>query len=356
MGTSYRAKVTRVEVEGIFVEIPSLNPGFEYGPCEFASPFTNLVAGDRVLVSYVGDIVDDITIIGKMTSVFNGTISGPVVFNSTATFNEGITVPSDAKNVKVGGTASPASFAAQRSLATDNVFSTRVAGDSGFNRMQIQADGKLQWGTAAAATDTNLYRSAADKLKTDDSFEAVGDFEVGGQALGIPRPKNHGAIAWTYDVTAVSTGTPVVNGTLYLVALYVNRSVSITKIFWTVPTIGAGAVAGQNFVGLYDVAGTLLASVDVSASNAFASAGQISSTFSAVALTPGLYWVAFLFNATTPPSIGRAGVISAGTSNFNVTGAAARFATNGALLTSLPASITPGSNVLIATTYWAAIG
>lgn len=38
----------------------------------------------------------------------------------------------------------------------------------------VYADGKMEWGTGASATlDTNLYRSAADTLKTDDTFIAA---------------------------------------------------------------------------------------------------------------------------------------------------------------------------------------
>lgn len=47
----------------------------------------------------------------------------------------------------------------------------QVTGDS-VNRYVLFADGKQEWGSGAATRDTNLYRSAADTLKTDDKFDA----------------------------------------------------------------------------------------------------------------------------------------------------------------------------------------
>ena len=42
----------------------------------------------------------------------------------------------------------------------------------GTERIIITADGKMTWGSGAATGDTTLYRSAANTLKTDDTFEA----------------------------------------------------------------------------------------------------------------------------------------------------------------------------------------
>ena len=40
-------------------------------------------------------------------------------------------------------------------------------------RVKIDAGGKITWGSGSATGDTTLYRSAANTLKTDDSFQAV---------------------------------------------------------------------------------------------------------------------------------------------------------------------------------------
>ncbi len=57
--------------------------------------------------------------------------------------------------------------------STDIAFNTYVSGDA-FNRFEIRADGYTNWGSGAAARDTNLYRSAAGILKTDSSLIVAG--------------------------------------------------------------------------------------------------------------------------------------------------------------------------------------
>lgn len=56
-----------------------------------------------------------------------------------------------------------------RAVATNVLMIASVTGDT-FRRFFIQADGALLWGPGNATRDTNLYRSAADHLKTDDSL------------------------------------------------------------------------------------------------------------------------------------------------------------------------------------------
>jgi hypothetical protein len=58
-------------------------------------------------------------------------------------------------------------------LATDSIVRSRPSGDS-QDRLSVDASGKMQWGSGAAAADTNLYRSNPNVLKTDDAFEVVG--------------------------------------------------------------------------------------------------------------------------------------------------------------------------------------
>lgn len=54
----------------------------------------------------------------------------------------------------------------------DLVFGTTNGGDS-FYSFEVYADGDMYWGDGEGQGDTNLYRSAADTLKTDDAFEAA---------------------------------------------------------------------------------------------------------------------------------------------------------------------------------------
>lgn len=69
----------------------------------------------------------------------------------------------------------PISFDSVRPNSSNNIISGMVTGDSN-DRFSMQADGKMSWGSGSAPQDTNLYRSAADTLKTDDAFIVGGAF------------------------------------------------------------------------------------------------------------------------------------------------------------------------------------
>lgn len=66
--------------------------------------------------------------------------------------------------------------------ATTDMISMGVTADA-TDRFVVNADGKLEWGDGAASTDTNLYRSAANALKSDDDFLLSTD----GSAFATPR-------------------------------------------------------------------------------------------------------------------------------------------------------------------------
>jgi len=57
--------------------------------------------------------------------------------------------------------------------ATAAMIGVLISGDT-FDRLRIRADGLLEWGPGNGARDTNLYRSGANTLKTDDAFVADG--------------------------------------------------------------------------------------------------------------------------------------------------------------------------------------
>jgi hypothetical protein len=82
-------------------------------------------------------------------------------------------------------------------------YKSKVAGDS-VDRFIVQADGAFAWGPGNAARDTNLYRSAANVLKTDDSLDVGGNIAVAGTVDGIDVA-NH-------DHTGGSAGTPIPTG------------------------------------------------------------------------------------------------------------------------------------------------
>lgn len=64
-------------------------------------------------------------------------------------------------------------FRIYRSAASDNAISLRTPSDTGASRWFINADGSMNWGPGGtSATDTNLYRAAADVLKTDSKLRS----------------------------------------------------------------------------------------------------------------------------------------------------------------------------------------
>ncbi|MGW2706969.1 hypothetical protein [Streptomyces sp. NPDC001340] len=72
-------------------------------------------------------------------------------------------------------------FAADMTATTDRAYQARLAGE-GTARLVIFADGKTEWGDGTNARDTNLYRSAANVLKTDDKLVTAIGLGVGNSA------------------------------------------------------------------------------------------------------------------------------------------------------------------------------
>lgn len=177
---------------------------------------------------------------------------------------------------------------------------------------------------------------------------------VTANALGVVLPISHGLTAWTYDPVSVLSGKLGVAGTLYLAAMYVPTATTITKLVWGNNTVGVAPVAAQNFIGLYDSTGNRLASINVDAR--VTTTGTFIETIPSTSLQPGMYWMAYLFNAGTMPAIYRANDLNATLGSINEGAAMLRFATNGTGLTTLPATITPASNSIAQFTYWGAIG
>lgn len=240
-----------------------------------------------------------------------------------------------------------AAFDAQMSAATERVVNAKVTGDSS-TRFVAYADGKHEWGSGSASRDTNLYRGSAGVVTTDNHLDVVG------HAVGVWTPRESGFAAATGDPRTVPSGSTPVGGTIYLSALFVSRAVAVTKIFWCISTVGATPTAGQNWIGLIDPSGSVVASVGVDAR--VATANVFSETISTQNLVPGTYRVAFLFNAGTLPAIARHDGLSGALLNAGIASASNLIhATNGTTQTVLPASFTLSSNVSSALSFWAAL-
>ena len=193
---------------------------------------------------------------------------------------------------------------------------------------------------------------------TSSAPMAVPSLSVGGAQIGSPPialPSDHSLLAWAADPTNASTNSTLTNGTLYLASVYLRSAATVSKVWWVNTTAAASATAGQNLVGLYSSAGTLLASVSID--SIVTGNGVQSATFSTPpAVQAGRYWVGVLVNAGTPPAMARMAGASASANNVNPSAAPYRVAVNGTGLTAMPATITPASNSLTgALALWAAV-
>lgn len=176
------------------------------------------------------DYVDSVASGGGVTLTTNQSISGVKTFTVGQNF-----YPSAAGNQAIG---------------------VSVAGDS-VDRMQITGAGVINLGPGNAARDTNLYRSAADELKTDDSF-VVGSRLTAGiwdpRSLGIHNVKAYGALG--NDTGDDSTGinaalaAATTNGGQVIVPPGIYRIGSVLKIFKnTRLTLLPGAEFRRNYAG-----------------------------------------------------------------------------------------------------------
>lgn len=122
---------------------------------------------------------------GSMAGTFSGTptFSGAVVLSGTPSINNGAALtgtftgsPTFSGSPVFSGTPNfTGVLQSTQSLSTNVAIGAIVSADT-FDRFRIYGSGLHEWGSGALARDTNLYRNAANELKTDDAFTAVGTF------------------------------------------------------------------------------------------------------------------------------------------------------------------------------------
>lgn len=130
-----------------------------------------------------------------------------------------------------------------RSGTASSVVSGQVSGDTN-PRINSDAAGVLTWGPGNAAVDTNLYRSAADTLKTDDKL-VIGS---GTMTLNDYNLVRSGSGTVTANGNFVITGNLSVTGNLTLSGSAFQGTVSMSDILATNINISGNGTIANLFV------------------------------------------------------------------------------------------------------------
>lgn len=171
-----------------------------------------------------------------------------------------------------------------------------------------------------------------------------------GTAVDNPNatPGDQNLITWSIDPGSSLSATAIpAAGVVNLTRVILRQERTVTNLLVYVNARGSGLTAGQNLIGLYTAAGTL---VGVSADQTSRWGGSDGVLWSAAlsggpyTLAAGFYYAAMLFNGSSSPTFARGNALGAALQNAGLAAAAYRSATNGTGLTALPASMTMSSN------------
>jgi hypothetical protein len=158
-------------------------------------------------------------------------------------------------------------------------------------------------------------------------------------------PSDQGFLAWSLEPSQAANASPVVSGTVYMMAVPLRQTATISTITMAVATTaGSGLVSNQNFAGVYNSAGTRLGVTADQSVNWTSVGAKIMPLTAPIASAPaGMYYVAFVSNGTTPPNFTRESSSQNNGLNANLTAATFRSSLGPTSQTSLPASITMAS-------------
>ena len=139
--------------------------------------------------------------------------NGKVQIGGNSGTSNGLTVNSNsgvAVTVNVTNTGGQA-YLAIGADATARSVQGEVSGDATVRHV-VFVDGKNEWGDGTSARDTNLYRSAANLLKTDDSLEVATKLAVGAAPAALSFAVSSAATGQLAQFTrsSASDASPVV--------------------------------------------------------------------------------------------------------------------------------------------------
>lgn len=224
-----------------------------------------------------------------------------------------------------------------------------------FERIRLENN---TGGTVTYSTSSSTVLRDITTFNTGNAMPA-GLLQYPLSTVNDPRatPAKHNLITWTQDPrTLRSTGDTLTGGVVYLAKLDIaNRSTVVSNLLVGVITAGATLTSGQNFVGLYNSSGTLLAT-SADQTTAWGTTGLKAAAITPQTLAVGSYYVAILSNGTTKPVFATgAGHGQDSITNVGLTTATSAFLTSGTGLTALPASITLSAASPNSGSRWAAL-
>ncbi len=149
------------------------------------------------------------------------------------------------------GASAPLRGETTATIAGNRFIDTRKSGEAQSGWI-VDFDGKMQWGPGGATNpDTNLYRSAADTLKTDDSLIVLGNVTISGSLSSASALKYLEARS-SADETVTTSVTDVNGATLTFTTPAANTVVKVTS-YWDVSTTGGT----DTFIGTLYVDGSV---------------------------------------------------------------------------------------------------
>lgn len=151
--------------------------------------------------------------------------------------------------------ATDSTFRVNRPTAADDVFQTRVTGDTA-SRLRVAASGAMSWGPGGAAgVDANFYRTSASVMKTDTALSVGTDLSVGGNlsVTGI------GQIMVAYKAAAetVTSSTTLQDDDELTFACAANAKYLLTGHIKYSQNLATGATAGIKAGFALPASGTL---------------------------------------------------------------------------------------------------
>lgn len=393
----YRSTFENIEIEGMRngIKLVNTNSSVYSGNCTFDRIFMSLVGTNSVGVHLRSDSGslsrNNFNILEMTTSGTGGT--GILIDGAVASvtqrfwgvileqFQLGINVVRGVNNVfDVNYLTGDAGLAGNKAFVCgassfNNVFSAKelvveaagtlaVLEDSNNNSVTPNIFEKIhiENNTGGTVTYTKQTHTVLRDITSFNSGNAIPagllQYPTSGYNNPTFRATDHGLISWTTDtVTAAATSITQAGTPIYTKIKITERLTLVTNILVVITTAGATLTANQNFAGIYDSSGTRLA-VTGDQSAVWNSTGVKTMALTApVTLAPGYYYIALLTNGTTQPTFLAAGATAQGAGiSANLTTATARaLSAPAGGVTTLPASVTLGSQVLTGAVRWAGL-